>query len=155
MSELPLTDGVVTLRRLRDGDAATLIAGRDGEFHRWIGAGSPDPRPAAVIEVAGQVVGWVDHDDERTWLRPGQCNVGYHVFASHRGQGIATRAVRLIFDLLRAETAYAEATFLIDEENPSSLRVARAVGATELDRFPNTVGRPQILLAVSLGPATS
>jgi RimJ/RimL family protein N-acetyltransferase len=154
---LPLTDGVVTLRAPRDGDAEVLIAGRDDEFHRWMGIGSPDPRPSALIEVDGEIVGWVDQDqdDEHAWLSPDQCNVGYHVFAAHRGRGVATRAVRLLLELLRTETGYAEATFLIDAENRSSLRVAKAVGASERGRLPNADGRPHVLLAVSVGPATS
>ena len=99
--ELPLTDGTVTLRSLREGDVALLIAERDAAFHRFMGEGSPDPRPTAIIEVdrevdraGGIVVGWVDrdHDALHTWLEPHECNVGYHVFAAHRGQGIAQRA---------------------------------------------------------------
>ena len=152
MSGLPLTDGVVTLRAQREGDAQVLIGGRDDEFHRWFGAGSPDPRPTAVIEVAGEVVGWADHDDHRQhgWLAPGQCNLGYYVFPSHRGRGVAARAVRLLLELLRDDAACTEATFLVDAENEASLRVARAVGATERDRFPNAEGRPQVLLLIDV-----
>ena len=86
MGGLPLSDGVVTLREVRAGDAEVLVAGRDDEFHRWMGDGSPDPKPTAIIEVDGEVVGWVDHDhdDTRTWLAPDECNVGYHLFAPHR-----------------------------------------------------------------------
>jgi RimJ/RimL family protein N-acetyltransferase len=93
----------------------------------------------------------VDHDTEpRAWLTPNQCNVGYHVFADHRRRGIATRAVRLLLELLRDETPFDEATFLVDAENEGSIRVARAVGAAERDRFPNAEGRPQVLLGVEL-----
>ena len=139
---------------MRDGDAALLIAGRDREFHRFMGAGSPNPRPTAVIEVGSEVVGWVDHDqnDEHAWLTPSQCNVGYHVFADHRGKGLAARAVRLLLELLHDDATYEEATFLIDVDNAASLRVALAVGATERDRFPNADGRPQVLLAVPISP---
>ena len=152
---MPVTDGLVRLRQRRDGDAAALIAGRDDEFHRWLGAGSPEPRPTAVIEVSDEVAGWVDHDahDQHAWLTPGQCNIGYHVFAAHRGKGVATRAVRLFLDLLRAEGACTEATFLVDVENGASLRVAVAAGAVERDRFPNADGREQVLLAVSVAGA--
>ena len=121
-------------------------------FHRFMGAGSDDPRPTAVIEVDGEVVGWVDHDepDAHPWLSAGQCNLGYHVFASHRGRGYATRAVRLLLARLAAEATLAEATFLIDAENGPSLGVAAAVGAVERGRWANAAGRPQIFLVVSL-----
>ena len=148
------TDGVVTLRPPRDGDAATLIAGRDEEFHRFMGPGSDDPRPTAVIEVDGrdgpEVVGWVDHDDHHAhpWLTPSQCNVGYHVFAAHRGRGYAARAVRLLLDELGELGTCTEATFLVDAENVASLRVAGAVGAVEQDRPVNAEGRPQEFLVV-------
>ena len=125
-----------------------------------MGDGSADPRPTAIIEVEGEVVGWVDHDgygrqDGRDWLLPGQCNVGYHVFAPHRGRGIASRAVRLLLELLRADGDLREATFLVDAENEPSLRVARAVGATERERFANAAGRPQVLLAVAIEGETA
>jgi RimJ/RimL family protein N-acetyltransferase len=155
----PRTDGVVTLRAPREGDAALLIAGRDAEFHRFMGEGSPEPRPRAVIEVGAEVIGWVDYDrDEiRSWLAPDECNVGYHVFAPHRGRGLASRAVRLLLDLVAEEGRFRFATFLIDADNEASLRVARAVGAVERRVFPDAVpepgggpSRPQVLLAVEL-----
>jgi RimJ/RimL family protein N-acetyltransferase len=149
--------GTVTLRLMRTGDREALIAGRDEEFHRWLGAGSDDPRPTAVIEVHGDVVGWVDHEgrDEpggqaHEWLLPGQCNVGYHVFAVHRRKGIATRAVRLLLGVLRADDAITEAVFLVDAENEPSLRVVRAVGAAERERFANAQGRLQVLFGIEL-----
>ena len=153
------TDGVVTLRAPRAGDAAILIAGRDAEFHRFLGPGSDAPRPTAVIEVAGDdgpaVVGWVDHDgpEAHDWLLPGQRNIGYHVFAAHRGHGYATRAVRLLLDRLAAEPSCEEAMFLIDAENEPSLRVATAAGGVEVDRPRNAEGRIQVLLTVSLADA--
>jgi RimJ/RimL family protein N-acetyltransferase len=129
-----------------------LIAGRDAEFHRFMGPGSPDPRPTAVIEVAGEVVGWVDHEgeDAHEWLLPGQRNVGYHVFAPHRRRGIATRAVRLVLELLRADHGVREAAFLVDAENEPSLGVAQAVGAIEREQVANPSGRPQVLLTVTV-----
>lgn len=152
MARLPVTDGVVTLREVRAGDAALLIAGRDDQFRRWMGAGSPDPRPTAIVERAAEVVGWVDHDHDeiRTWLEPHECNVGYAVFAAHRGHGVAARAVRLLLGVVAEEGRYRTATFLIDAQNEASLRVARAVGATEARRF-DVDGRPQVLLTVPVG----
>jgi RimJ/RimL family protein N-acetyltransferase len=139
---------------MRDGDAEILIAGRDAEFHRWMGDGSPDPRPTAVIEFGGEVVGWVDHDhdDTHTWLEPHECNVGYVVFAAHRGRGYASRAVRLLLDGLAGDGTYRMATFLVDAENEASLRVTAAVGAIERERLTFAGGRPQVLLERPLGP---
>jgi RimJ/RimL family protein N-acetyltransferase len=145
---------------MQDGDAAVLIAGRDAEFHRFMGEGSPDPGPTAIIEVDGDVVGWVDHDDSRTWLGSHECNVGYHVFAVRRGQGIAQRAVRLLLELLASEGTYSVATFLIDADNQPSLHVAAGVGATERWRRVEPDGRTNVFLSVPIrggppGTATS
>jgi RimJ/RimL family protein N-acetyltransferase len=142
----------VRLRPPRPGDAATLISARDEEFHRFLGAGSPDPRPTAVIELDGEVVGWVDHEgpELHDWLEAGQCNIGYFVVAGHRGRGLAARAVRSLLDDLRREGSWTEAVLLVDAENDASIRVARAVGAVERDRPTNAEGRPQIRFTVLL-----
>jgi RimJ/RimL family protein N-acetyltransferase len=125
-----LTDGVVTIRSPVDGDAAILIAGRDEQFHRWLGPGAPTPAPVACIVVKGEIVGWVDYDDEHDhdWLEPGEVNVGYHVFARHRGRGYATRAVELLMQHLAAATENHTASLCIDPKNEPSLAVARRAG---------------------------
>lgn len=121
----PVTDGVVTLRPPVPDDTAALVAGRDAEFRRFLGDGDPDPRPLACIEVAGEVVGWVDHDQDRSWLLPGEVNVGYSVVAAHRGRGHATRAVQLLMHHLAVATDHRVATLLIDAANERSLALAR------------------------------
>ena len=73
---LPMSDGVITVRPLASGDQAVLVAGRDGESRRWLGEGSDDPTPTGCIVAGGQVVGWVDYDTDRDWLRSDQVNVG-------------------------------------------------------------------------------
>jgi RimJ/RimL family protein N-acetyltransferase len=124
---LPITDGVVMLRAVEPGDRDALVAGRDEVARRFLGEGDPDPQPVAVVEVAGEVVGWVDVD-ERDWLEPHECNLGYLVFPEHRGQGYASRAVQLLLHLLAHEGRYTVATLLIDRENEPSLGLARRLG---------------------------
>lgn len=133
---LPITDGVVTIREMQPGDAGVIVAGRDDVSRRFLGPGDPNPRPVAVIEVDRVVVGWVDHDDDRPWLAPDECNIGYHVFAEHRGHGFASRAVQLLLHHLAQDSQYSTASLLIDPGNQRSLALARRLGfprAPDLD----------------------
>jgi RimJ/RimL family protein N-acetyltransferase len=124
----PITDGTVVLRPPRSRDVAVLIAGRDQEFHRFLGEGSPNPRPSACIEVNREIIGWVDFDVERTWLQPGEVNVGYNVFEPHRGNGYATRAVQLLMHHLVLNTGHRTATLLVHPQNARSLALAERTG---------------------------
>ena len=123
-----LTDGVVTLRPPRPGDAELLVAGKDDEFFRWLGPGAETPSPVACAWVENELVGWVDYDLERSWLRPGVVNVGYYLFPNARGKGYASRAVELLLVHLGRETEQTTATLLIHPENVRSLRLARRLG---------------------------
>jgi RimJ/RimL family protein N-acetyltransferase len=135
------SDGVVELWTPRADDAARLVAGRDALFHRWLGAGSDAPAPTACIR-AGEpgddgtrpVIGWIDFDASPAWLREGEANIGYNVFAHARGRGYATRALQLLMHHLSAGgEAVAEAAaagdvrtgvLLIDPANRDSQAVA-------------------------------
>ena len=120
----PTTDGLVTIRPPQPGDAATLIAGRDEVFDRFLGPGDAEPRPTGCIVVGGTIVGWVDYDVDRAWLEPGEVNVGYNVFAWARGKGYASRAVQLLMHHLSVDTDFHTATLLIHPDNARSLALA-------------------------------
>jgi RimJ/RimL family protein N-acetyltransferase len=131
------TDGVVTLKPPRDGDAQLLVAGRDEEFFKWLGPGGESPSPVACIWVGTELVGWVDYDVEHDWLQPGEVNVGYYVFPGARGRGYASRAVELLLVHLLEHTKHTTATLVIRRENVRSLRLAHRLGFVqhgELDR---------------------
>jgi RimJ/RimL family protein N-acetyltransferase len=78
--------------------------------------------------VSGELVGWVDYDVERDWLKPGEVNVGYYLFPAARRKGYASRAVELLLLHLDRETEHEVATLLINRENKQSLRLAHRLG---------------------------
>ena len=150
---LPTTDGVVVIRPPEEGDAALLVAGRDDVFHRFLGPGDDHPAPTACIVVDGAVVGWVDYDIDRSWLEPGEVNVGYNVVAAHRGKGYASRAVELLLHHLAVDTEYEVATLLIHPENERSLALARRL---EFVPHGDLDGNPYFKRALSAaGPSRS
>ena len=127
-----LTDGDLVLRPFADVDRDVLIAGRDEEFRRFLGDASAEPAPFACMWVGDRIVGWVDHDqDDRHWLEPDEANLGYNVFPEFRGNGYATRAVRLLCFYLAGLDPPLRPTLLIHPANAPSLAVARAAGFEE------------------------
>ncbi|MGD9798829.1 MAG: GNAT family N-acetyltransferase [Acidimicrobiia bacterium] len=147
----PVADGVVELRPPETGESVILKAGRDSEWERWLGPGSDEPNPTAVIVAGGEVVGWIDYDPEPTWLRPGEVNVGYNVFPQDRRNHYATRAVRLLVDWLERHTETERVYLAIDAENVASQGVATAAGAQLVEQYTNEAGRPNIRYAIELG----
>jgi RimJ/RimL family protein N-acetyltransferase len=135
LRQQPSENDAVTLRPPRVEDAAVLVAARDEAFHRWFGTGSDAPNPTACIVAGEQVVGWIDydHDPDHDWLGDAEVNIGYFVFAQHRGKGYASRAVELLLQQLAQDTQYTAATLLIDPQNEASIAVARRCGFSGQD----------------------
>jgi RimJ/RimL family protein N-acetyltransferase len=131
---LPMSDGIVTLRALQPGDSAVLIAGRDGEHRKWLGIGSDDPRPTACIVVDGALARWVDADPDPKWLPAGAVNIGYSLFPTARGNGYATRAVRLLLKYLAETKSATHAVAAIQPDNTRSIAVVCRVGFVEVGR---------------------
>jgi RimJ/RimL family protein N-acetyltransferase len=137
----PRSDGLVTLRPPRDGEEEELIAGRDAEWERWLGPGTDQPRPTAVIVVEEQIVGWVDYDPDLDWLEAGDVNLGYNVFATFRRHGYATRAVRLLLGFLADNTDYRRANLLVEVNNVPSHGVAHSLGADLVQSISDDTGQ--------------
>lgn len=130
-----LTDGVITLRAPVPGDAEILLAGRDQAFHRFMGGGDAaqaDPL-AIVVDNDRQIVGWIDYDVDRSWLAPGEANIGYFVLPASRRKGYAQRSLTLLLRFFAQSTEVTSATLLIDLENEPSIGVATGVGFTRHD----------------------
>ena len=149
----PLSDGVVTLRPWQPGDVDDLVACLDGEDEivRWLDA-IPQPyreaeanawvehatvawregtsAPFAVTDATnGQLVGsvglgWVGDRDERIG------DVGYWMRRDLRGQGLTTRAVRLLSQWALSELGCERLQLRADEQNVPSQRVAEKAGFT-------------------------
>lgn len=123
-----IRDDDLTLRSFHPDDEAALLAGRDDEWRRWLGPGDDHPAPTACIEIDDAVVGWVDSDPTATDVGAGETNVGYHVFAGHRGRGVATRALSLLLRRLADEGDLHTACLEIQPANIASIRVAEKAG---------------------------
>ncbi len=171
---LTYTDGVVTIRRQRVEDIDQHLAAIDDDQIDWLwepgdrrewealtppqqrehnlrhlaashesfGAG---PKWAFSADTAGaSYVAYVDCDLASNSVPAGQANISYAGHPAYRGEGNVGRAVRLVIQFLRDHTGAQSAHIVVDAQNTASLRVARAVGAQESERWVNEHGRTMI-----------
>lgn len=152
MTEVTLTNGVVTLSPLRPDDAEAHLAGEDGELVRRLNGGRAalggvrayielcvrrwaelGPHRAFGIRVDGVLAGTIDLQFQLPVpiLAPGQANIAYGLYPAWRGRGLATRAVELVCAHAAAEGAR-RAVIRVDPENPRSAAVAHRTGFTLL-----------------------
>jgi RimJ/RimL family protein N-acetyltransferase len=109
------------------------------------------------VVVDDVVVGWVDYDHDRPWLESDEVNVGYNVFRPFRGNGYATRAVRLLMRHLALDTEWQVATLLIHPDNERSLALARRAGfepVGELDGNPYWRQRVSVFVDETPSPSS-
>lgn len=179
-SILPLTDGVVTLRRQQPDDLEAHLAAVDREQMQWLWepgdrelyeAMTPEerrshqlrhlhashdsfglgPKWSWSVDLAdARYVAYVDCDLANNHVPVGQANISYACSPEYRGRGYTSRAVRLACDFLRQRTPAQEAHILVDLDNVASIRVARAVDAIVVETFVNEHGRTTVRHVVEL-----
>jgi RimJ/RimL family protein N-acetyltransferase len=146
----PLSDGVVTLRPWRRDDAAELVAALDGdeEIARWLDS-IPQPytdadahawlsqtgqawsdggaAPFAVVDAeSGRLLGGIGIRWNDRVNQIGE--VGYWARADVRGQGVTTRALRLVSDWALGAAVCERLVLRADTRNAPSQRVAERAG---------------------------
>lgn len=164
------TDGTRTIRRQHPDDLDADLAAKDDEQIAWLwlpgqrerweamtateqrehalrvlqsnhDSFGPGPKWTFAVDVGSdRAVAYVDCDLANEHVPAGEANVSYSAHPDHRGNGHVSAAVRLLFQFLTDHTGAREAHFVIDPANVASLRVAQAVGATEVDRFVDGTG---------------
>ena len=113
-----LTDGVVTLR--------------------------PDSEGTFAVEVRGRIVGSVRLRD----IGENTGEIAYALDSAYRGQGYATRAVRLLVEYAFGDLGLGRVQARVPEKDPPALRVARRAGLRNegVVRVPRPAGDAYLLL---------
>jgi RimJ/RimL family protein N-acetyltransferase len=172
--DLAYSDGRLTIRSLGPGDLEMDLAAKDDEQIDWLWepgqrehweSMAPEEQRAhalrglqeaennfgpgptwrfAVDTESDRYVAYVDCDLANPHVPHGQANVSYSCHPAHRGRGYASSGVRLALRFLAEQTTATEAHLLVDADNVASRRVARAVGAREVERWVNERGRVMI-----------
>jgi RimJ/RimL family protein N-acetyltransferase len=142
-----LTDGVITVRPLRDGDVPAIVAAcQDPEIPRWTSVPSPylpeDARRFLAIVASQAAAGsgfslaMADVDDRLIGtvglmeVHDGRGEIGYWVAAEARGRGAAVRATVLLRDWAHSELGLHTIEVLPHRHNHASRRVAERAGFT-------------------------
>lgn len=146
--EWPLSDGVVTLRALGPQDIAQLHSNlADTAVREFMSIpldqsiegtaryvttrakameDGTDASFAVTDALTGELLGTIGV--ERSCDDPAIGSIGYWLFASARGRGVATRAVRLLTAWAFAALALARIQITVHERNSASQRVAEKNG---------------------------
>jgi RimJ/RimL family protein N-acetyltransferase len=148
--EPPLSDGVVVLRGWRESDVPQLVrACADPEVPRWTAVPAPYTEQDARDWVAGKgldpeppgdrysfAVAPADRPEELSGsmglfrIERGSGEIGYWTSPWARGQGVTTRAVRLLAAFGLNELGLKRVEMYIATGNAPSLRVAERAGFT-------------------------
>ena len=180
MSSDQYSDGVVTIRRLELSDLERDLEAKDDEQIDWLWnsgarvsweAMSTDeqrvhalghlemardsfgsgPKWAFAVDTASEnYVAYVDCDLANNHVPFGQANIAYSAHPRFQGRGYVSRAVRLVLLFLKENTDASEAHINVDSKNAPSLRVARAVGATESGKWVNEQDCPMVRFIIQL-----
>lgn len=143
-----LTDGVIVISPLQWADVTPHLAGEDEELVRWLngGPGSPATVHAHVrrsierwaadgpklsfgirVDRGATLCGTIDADlDPAPASR--QAGLSYGLYPQFRGQGLATRAVRLVCRYLGERGDVDRVLIDVDPANVVSARVAQRSG---------------------------
>lgn len=145
----------VTLRPLTAADIEAHNAAEDDQIVRWLTgergtvestrrhfeqlaanlAAGQGKRGFGVL-LDGRLAGYVDCDPHNTdGTAPGDVNIAYTTHAWARRRGVATAAVGLMCDYIRAHAIGPRAVLRIEPENIASRRVAERAGFRFVGEF--------------------
>lgn len=88
-----------------------------------------------------EYVAYVDCDLADDHVPAGEANISCAAHAGYRGRGYVSRAVRLVLRFLGDHAGAREAHLIVDAENVTSRRVARAVGPAPIEQWASEQGR--------------